>query len=182
MDVKQLALQSYGPQLSFMPMWGEIHAVGVEIDTPNPGRTVAPRAVSQIISLFIYRYATPPVSSHTERGWTSNNLHYSRMARTHKQARMDRSRRNASLIVVVVRRFVLFFTVLFCKVCNKPKISSSSVDARSSACDASASTTTGDLLVVHRSSSTPNNAGLRNPSVMASQVALRSFRLRVVWV
>ena len=31
MDVKQLALQWYGPQLSFKQLWGEIHSVVVEI-------------------------------------------------------------------------------------------------------------------------------------------------------
>ena len=34
MDVKQLALQCYGPQLSCKPLWGEIHAVVVEIRLP----------------------------------------------------------------------------------------------------------------------------------------------------
>ena len=45
-------------------------------DTPTPGRTVAPRTVSQI-SL----YATPPVSSHTEHGWTSNHRSFEPISR-----------------------------------------------------------------------------------------------------
>ena len=66
------------------------------------------------------------------------------------QARMDRSRRNARSLVIAVRRFVFSpFCIARCVTNgNFPPLWMAS----SSACDASASTTTGDLLVHNRSS------------------------------